>query len=81
MSTPAAVNVASLLLQRELGGAFPSSGAKSCSVREREKGLQEWVTSEASRHCLSECCTLNNTPRSTIAATMNRDGTLIASTQ
>ena len=74
-------NVASLLLERETGNAFPRSGAKSWTMREREKGLQEWVTNEASRHWHSESCTLNNTPRSTIAATINRDGSLIASTQ
>jgi len=67
-------NVTSLLLEREIGGR------RASAVSERERGLQEWVTNEASRHCLSECCALNNTPRSTIAATVNRDGTLVAST-
>lgn len=72
-------NIATLLFGRELGN--PYTRKTSCTVRERERGMQEWVTNEVSRHCLGECCVLNNIPRSTIAATINKEGTLIASTQ
>lgn len=73
-------NVLEFFLSRELGGNVRSRTSNRYSSKEIETKLKEWVTNEASKHCINECCVLNNIPRSTIAATINRNGTLIAST-
>eukprot|EP00210_Caulerpa_lentillifera_P007079 g6772.t1 len=72
-------NVLQSLFNRELGKSFrPKTNEKGSPISTEQK-LCEWVTYEASKHRSNECCTLNNIPRSTIAATINKNGTLIAS--
>lgn len=75
-------NILKLLFERESGGKL-NSRFKTITgpVSQREKDLHDWVTAEAIKNCYSETCMLNNVPRSTISATFNGEGTLIASTQ
>jgi len=81
MSSGVNVNIASLLVKRELGPGKPLLSSKTDNGLDLEKQFASWKEADFLRHCSADYASFQPAPRSTIALCYNCNGSLLASTQ